>query len=78
MLQTDANGYEYVARVLGDHSWVFRENVVDTFASAPDSLYLFRLTEGTIQDPRRFEIFLSFKLWFNCLRYNFRELVNGT
>lgn len=78
VLQRDANGYDFVARVLGDHSWGFRQNVVDTFASASDSLYLFQLTEGTLENPLRFEIFLSFKLWFNCLRYNFRELINGT
>ena len=78
ILQTDQNGYEFVFRVLGDHSWSASENAPDTFASAADILYLFDLVEGTLENPLRFVITPSFKLWYNCLRFNFGELTQCT
>lgn len=77
VLQTDANGYEYVLRPLGDHSWSASSNSPDTFLSGLDVLYLYDLVEGTLEDPRAFEITPSFKFLAPCLRFNFGTLTRA-
>lgn len=39
-----------------------------------DSLYLFDLVEGTLENPLSFVVSISFKLFFACLRFNFGQL----
>lgn len=77
VLRTNEDGYEYVARPVGDHSWSTSQRAPDTYLSGTDVLYQFDLTEGTLTSPRRFEIVISFKVWFDCLRYNFGRLASG-
>lgn len=78
VLQRDAHGNDYVMRVVGDHSWAFREVADNTYASGSDALYLMRLVEGTLEDPRKLKVLVSFKMWYDCLRLNLGRFLDGT
>ena len=73
-LQTDSNGYEYVQRPLGDHSWSTSANSLETHLTSVDVLYIYDLTRGTLQNPLAFEIVTNFKVFFECLRFSFGRL----
>lgn len=71
VLQTDENGYDYVQRPLGDHNWSASSNSPDTFLTGLDVLYLYKLVEGTLENPLAFTITPSFKFLSPCFRFNF-------
>lgn len=74
VLQTNADGFEYVARPVGDHSWSTSQASPSIYLSGNDPLYQYDLVEGTLSNPTRFVISISFKVWFDCLRYNMANL----
>jgi len=69
-LRTDSNGYEYVVRPVGDHTWSTNEKAPNVYLSGGDVLYLFDLVDGTLDDPLHFNIVPNIKLWFDCLRFS--------
>ena len=78
VLQTDSNGYEYVTRPLGDHSWSTSANSMETHLTSVDVLYIYDLTRGTLENPLSFDIITNFKAFFNCMRFSFGRFGGGT
>jgi len=55
-LEEDAQGYHYRVRIRGDRTWAFATNDHVAPDSSYDSTLLFQLADGTLEQPRLFNV----------------------
>lgn len=69
--ELDESYFDYAFRVLGDHNWAFGDpdiSIPTGFVAIFDLIYRLHLSDGTYQDPKKFQIIPDIKLPFTCFR----------